>query len=109
MASDDAATILSNMAEDKSQTSAPPSQRTVQFEHSLERLGDGLWRHLKRRPYMSVALTGAAALTLASFVGVGELAFACLASYAVLKMVRQNEPPSQAFKETVELEKKLGL
>jgi hypothetical protein len=82
---------------------------TVVFEHSVERVGDVVWRHLKHRPYLGVALTSAAALTLASLVGVGELAFACLAGYGMFKILRLHEPPSQAFREVAEIENKLGL
>ena len=60
---------------------------------------DTLWRHLRQRPYVGVALTSALALTLASLVGVGEFAVACLAGYGMSKMLRRNEPPSQAFRD----------
>jgi hypothetical protein len=98
------------MAEEKSAALPERASRaTVVFEHSMERIGDVLWRHLRHRPYIGVGLTSAAALTLASFVGVGELAFACLAGYFMFKILRQHEPPSKAFRETAQIESKLGL
>lgn len=85
------------------------ARATIVFEHSAEAVGDVVWRRMRHRPYLGVAATGAAALALASFVGVGELAVACLAGYAMFKMLRRHEPPSQAFREAGQLEKQLGL
>lgn len=85
------------------------SRATVVVEHSKERVGDALWRRLRHRPYFGVALTSAAAPALASFVGVGEIAAACLAGYGMFKVLRRHEPPSQAFRECARIEKELGL
>jgi hypothetical protein len=85
------------------------SRATIMFERSAESVGDALWRRLRHRPYIGVALTSATALALASFVGVGELAVAGLAGYAMYKMLVRHEPPSQAFRETASIEKDLGL
>jgi hypothetical protein len=85
------------------------SRATVMFEHSMERVGDALWHRLRHRPYVGVALTSAAALALVSFVGVGEIAVACLAGYGMFKVLRRHEPPSQAFRECAQIEKELGL
>lgn len=83
------------------------SRATVAFEHSMERVGDLLWRRLRRRPYVGVALTSAAALALATFVGVGEIAVACLAGYGMFKVLRLHEPPSQAFRDVMRVEREL--
>jgi uncharacterized membrane protein len=85
------------------------SRATVVFEHSMERVGDVVWRRLRRRPYFGVALTSVAALALASVFGVGEIAVACLAGYGMFKVLRRHEPPSQAFRDIVRVEKELGL
>jgi len=85
------------------------SRAAIVFERSAEAIGDVLWRRMRRRPYLGVAATGAAALALASFVGVGELAFACFAGYAMFNMLRRHEPPSQAFHDAARIEKELGL
>lgn len=85
------------------------SRATIVFEHSMERVGDVMWRRLRHRPYVGVALTSAAALALASFVGVGEIAVACLAGYGMFKVLRRHEPPSQAFRDAARIEKELGL
>jgi hypothetical protein len=85
------------------------SRATIMFEHSMERVGDVVWRRLRRRPYVGVALTSVAALALASFVGVGEIAVACLAGYGMFKVLRRHEPPSQAFRDLVRVERELGL
>jgi hypothetical protein len=82
---------------------------TVVFEQSMERIGDALWRRMRHRPYIGVGVTGAAALALASLVGVGELAFGCLAAYGMFKVLRKHEPPSQAFREAAQVGNKLGL
>ena len=95
--------------ESTTQLAATASRATVIFEQSVERVGDTLWRHLRRRPYVGVALTSALALTLASVVGVGEIAVAGLAGYGMFKMLRRNEPPSQAFRDVARLGKELGL
>jgi len=85
------------------------SHATVVFERAMERVGDVVWRRLRRRPYVGVALTSATALALASFVGVGEIAVACLAGYGMFKVLRRHEPPSQAFRDAVRVERELGL
>ena len=85
------------------------ARATILFERSAEAVGDAVWRRLRHRPYLGVAATGAATLALASFVGVGELAVACFAGYAMFKMLRRHEPPSQAFREVAQVEKQLGL
>jgi heme O synthase-like polyprenyltransferase len=99
VADDDGTTQLGEVA----------SRTTVAFEHSMERVGDALWRRLRRRPYVGVVLTSAAALALASFVGVAEIGVACLAGYGMFKVLRRHEPPSQAFRDCARIEKELGL
>jgi hypothetical protein len=98
------------MADEKpSELSERVGRATVVFEHSMEHVGDALWRRLRRRPYIGVGVTGVAALALASLAGVGELAFACFAAYGMFKILRQHEPPSQAFREAAQLGNNLGL
>ena len=82
---------------------------TLVFDHSMEHVGDALWRRMRHRPYVGVGVTGVAALALPSLVGVGELAFACLAAYGMFKILREHEPPSQAFREAAQVGNKLGL
>jgi hypothetical protein len=96
------------MANDDNLSSAP-SRATVALEHTAERVGDVLWHQFRRRPYLGVVVTGVAAFTLAATLGVGELAVAGLAAYGMFKILRRNEPPSQAFKECARIEKELGL
>lgn len=98
------------MADNESKDATEAVARaTIVFERSAEAVGDAVWRRMRHRPYLGVALTSGAALALASFVGVGELAVAGLAGYAMFKMLRRHEPPSQAFREAARIEKQLGL
>jgi hypothetical protein len=98
------------MADHESKENAAGLGRaTILFERSAEAVGDAVWHRLRHRPYLGVALTSAAALGLASLVGVSELAVACFAGYAMFKVLRRHEPPSQAFREAAQLEKQLGL
>jgi hypothetical protein len=98
------------MAEQEPAPIVPAANRAATiFEHSVERVGDVVWHRLRHRPYIGIALTSALALTVASLVGVGELAVAGLAGYAMFQMLRRNEPPSQAFRDVTRIEKELGL
>jgi hypothetical protein len=98
------------MADHESKDTAETVGRaTIVFERAAEAVGDAVWHRMRHRPYIGVALTSAAALGLASLVGVGELTVACLAGYAMFKVLRRHEPPSQAFREAAQLEKQLGL
>jgi hypothetical protein len=97
------------MAENQAIDGSKVNRATILFERSVESVGDAVWRRMRHRPYLGVALTSATALAVASFVGVGELAVAGLAGYAMYKMLVRHEPPSQAFREAARIEKDLGL
>lgn len=98
------------MADDKPvQLPERVGRATILLERSIERIGDALWRRMRRRPYVGIGVTGAAALTLASLVGVSELAFASFVAYGMFKILRLHEPPSQAFRDAVQLGDRLGL
>lgn len=85
------------------------SRGTAVVERAAEELGDFVWRRLKRRPYLGVALAAAAGLTLASWVGVGELALGAFAGYAAYKVLLQHEPPSRAVRDALELRKEIDV
>ncbi len=67
-----------------------------------------LWKQLKRRPSVGVAATGAAALALASLVGVGELTIALVAGYAAYQVLRDGVAPGIAAHHAVEEIEKLA-
>lgn len=85
------------------------SRGTAAAERAAEHLGDLLWHRIKRRPYLGVALFAGTGLALASWIGVGELAVAAAAGYAAYKVLRQNEPPSRAVREALQMRKELEV
>jgi len=69
----------------------------------LERLcksgGETLWNTMKRHPFASVLVLGAAAIGVASAVGAAELAFGTAIAIATYRVLREGEPPLQALSE----------
>ena len=80
---------------------------TAAIENAAERGFDFGWRHLKRRPYVGVAIATAAGFGIATIAGVGEIAFAAFVGYAAYQLLKKNEPPSQAFKKAAGFEKEI--
>lgn len=85
---------------------APRGTRMAHVEHVVKDGGQRLWKQLKKRPSLGVALVGATGLGLAMTVGVGELAIAAIAGYAAWQVLREGVPPKQAVENAVkEIEK----
>src|SRR4051812_27045172 len=79
------------------------SRATTAVEEVAERSGDWVWDRLRKRPYLGVAVASGVGLTIASLIGVGEMAFGVLAGYVSYKMLVKHEPPSQALRDAAKL------
>jgi len=89
---------------------APPllARHANATEAALEHAFDRVWRTFRKRPYVGTALAGGVGLAAASLIGVGELAIAVGAGYAAYQVFKNREPPAQAMREALQLERKLG-
>src|SRR5262249_42043191 len=75
-------------------------------EDLAESAGDKLWRALRRRPYLGVAVTAAGGVWLASVIGVAELAFGAAVGYATYLILKKRMSPSRALRETIRIRKR---
>lgn len=75
-------------------------------EGLAESAGDRIWRALRRRPYLGVAVTTAGGVWVASMFGVAELAFGIAAGYAAYLVLEEHMSPSQALRETIRIRKR---
>jgi hypothetical protein len=78
-------------------------------ERAVERGGDIVWRRLKRRPLLGVALAGVGGLVIAEAVGVGEIALGVAAAYGAYLVLKRREPPSQAVRDVMTAGRELGF
>jgi hypothetical protein len=93
----------------RSSSGDPIARASVVAEGGLEKVGDFLWHRLNRRPYLAVAVASGLGLAIASAVGVGELAIAAMAGYAMYQVVKNRVPPSQAVRDALNLEQELRV
>jgi hypothetical protein len=82
-----------------------PVRHLNALERGLEHAGDRLWAGFRKRPYIGAAMAGGVGLTLASVVGIGELAVAGVAAYACFLVLKNRESPAKAIREACQLEK----
>ena len=61
-----------------------------------------------RRPYVGALLAAGVGLTVATVVGVGELALAAGVGYAAYQVFKRHVPPGQAIKAALAVEKELA-
>jgi hypothetical protein len=82
------------------------TSRTAQFlDREAERVAQGLWRQLKRRPYVGIALAAGAAFGAATVIGAAELAITVGAGYAAFRILKEKVAPGQASRGAEGLEK----
>lgn len=72
---------------------------TGRLERACKTRGEALWNGMKRHPFASVLVLGAAAIGVASAVGAAELAFGTAIAIAAYRVLREGEPPMQALAE----------
>lgn len=80
---------------------------TERVERQFERGAAVIWRALRRRPLLGVALAGGAGLFAAEFVGVAELALAGAAGYFAYQVLKKGQPPAEAIREAMRVEREL--
>jgi len=94
--------------EKKAAPTSPAGQWGVgatRVDKGLQRAGDVLWRHLKRRPYLGVGMAAAAGLGVASVFGAAELAIGIAFGYAAYQVLTADVPPSEAVRRALAVEK----
>jgi hypothetical protein len=74
-------------------------------EDLVESAGDKIWRALRRRPYLGVAVTAAGGVWVATVLGVAELAFGMALGYVAYLTLKKRLPPSEALLETIRIRK----
>lgn len=84
---------------------APAGTWRAHAEDAAKRGGARVWRALKKRPSLGVALFGGLAITAANAVGVGELALGIGIGYAAWQVLRKGTPIGEALEEAERLEK----
>jgi hypothetical protein len=80
---------------------------TDQVEAGIERGAELVWRSLRKRPMLGVALVAGTGLFMAELVGVGELAFAGALGYGAYQMLKKNKPPAEALRDAMRVEREL--
>jgi hypothetical protein len=78
-----------------------------EVERGVERIGDGFWKFLRRRPFVGVGLAAGVGLGAAVTFGATELAVGILAGYAAYQVLKKNMPPSKALRKALDLEKEI--
>jgi Zn-dependent alcohol dehydrogenase len=73
----------------------------LRLERAFKSGGGAVWNTMKRHPFAAVLVLGAAAVAVASAVGAAELAFGTAIAIAAYRVLREGEPPLQAFEEVV--------
>jgi hypothetical protein len=68
--------------------------RTV--EDHAKHVGWRVWRAMRRRPSLGIALVGGAGLAAAMTIGVGELTIGLVLAYGAYQVLREGVPPKQA-------------
>jgi hypothetical protein len=83
---------------------APP-----RLTKAIEAGADRVWRVLKLRPYLGIAVAAGAGLLAAYTVGPAELAIAIAAGYAAYQVLTLKLPPSQALRNAARIEQTLAV
>src|SRR5262249_20104687 len=83
------------------------AKSTDQIETGIERSAELVWRVLRKRPMLGVAMAAGAGLFIAELVGAGELAFAGALGYGAYQMLKKNKPPAEALHDAMKVEREL--
>jgi hypothetical protein len=75
-------------------------------EDLAESAGDKIWKSLRRRPYLGVAITAAGGVGIATVFGVAELAFGVAVGYVAYLVLKKRMPPSEALRETIRIRRR---
>jgi hypothetical protein len=69
------------------------------LEGAAKDAGRAAWRVMKRHPFLAVLAVGVGGIVVATEIGVAELALGGALALAAYKVLREGEPPIQAFEE----------
>jgi hypothetical protein len=66
------------------------------IEDGVKHVGWRLWKQLRKRPSLGIALAGGAGLAAATMIGVGEITIGLLLAYGAYQVLREGMSPGQA-------------